>query len=952
MEQEKRFQSGVSDVPAGPPTIDLTASGLHSWVGEISRLNQAVTDRDRQIASLHQAIAARDEQIIALQQKVGVRDAKIIDLDRSLDSTRQELARLWEQQQAAVAEIGQLHQQLVSTRRELAMLEGSTSWRATRIFRQALSPYPRLRRNIKRALRLVWWIATYQLPQKLRARRRLLKDRELIAGSPLFDAAWYLAHYPDVAAAAWDPALHYALHGATERRDPGPKFDAGWYLDHNTDVKATGVNPLLHYLQQGSAEGRQIDVVRESASDPANPSLQTTRDYSAWVKLYDTLTADDAAAIRRHIPTLRETPLISVVMPVYDPEPRFLRKAIDSVIAQLYQHWELCIADDASPNPEISAILKEYARDNPRIKVTYRAQRGHISAASNSALELVTGALCRSNGLVMTAEAAATCSFTMVAVELNDHPDADIIYSDEDRIDEQGSRHHPHFKTDWNPELFYSYNLVNHLGVYRTSLVREIAGFREGLEGSQDYDLVLRLLPHTTAGRIRHIPYVLYHWRIGSSVRTFATENLSTAVKAAQRALADYFAGRGESAGIANGFLCFNRVIRPLPSPAPLVSLIVPTRDSLPVLRNCVDGLLHKTRYPNLELIIVDNESSEPATLDYLESLRKQERVRVLRIEGEFNHSLLNNRAVAEARGDFVGFINNDIEIIHPDWLEEMISQVAQPGVGAVGAKLYYANNSIQHGGVILGIGGLAGHSHRFFQRSDGGSAYRLQVVQNLSAVTAACMVVPKHVFNQVGGFDEVNLGVSYNDVDLCLRIREVGYSIVWTPYAELYHLEADLSRGYDRESRNVTRVTARERAYLRERWGDTLQVDPYYSPNLSLANEQFELAFPPRVVKPWPASAASPSSESADHQLSQPVDRWGGRGGSRKAVWNGEYIDRSSEYLDSSRLSIKCISFYLPQFHPIPENDLWWGKNFTEWKNVVRGTPQFVSHYPPRLPG
>jgi lipopolysaccharide biosynthesis protein/GT2 family glycosyltransferase/SAM-dependent methyltransferase len=946
MEQEKRFQSGVSDVPAGPPTIDLTASGLHSWVGEISRLNQAVTDRDRQIASLHQAIAARDEQIIALQQKVGVRDAKIIDLDRSLDSTRQELARLWEQQQAAVAEIGQLQQQLLSTRRQLAMLEGSTSWRATRIFRQALSPYPRLRRNIKRALRLVWWTATFQLPQKLRARRRLLKDRELIAGSPLFDAAWYLAHYPDVAAAAWDPALHYALHGATERRDPGPKFDAGWYLDHNTDVKATGVNPLLHYLQQGSAEGRQIDVVREPASDPANPSLQTTRDYSAWVKLYDTLTADDAAAIRRHIPTLRETPLISVVMPVYDPEPRFLRKAIDSVIAQLYQHWELCIADDASPNPEISAILKEYARDNPRIKVTYRAQRGHISAASNSALELVTGDFV---ALMDHDDELPPHALYMVAVELNDHPDADIIYSDEDRIDEQGSRHHPHFKTDWNPELFYSYNLVNHLGVYRTSLVREIAGFREGLEGSQDYDLVLRLLPHTTAGRIRHIPYVLYHWRIGSSVRTFATENLSTAVKAAQRALADYFAGRGESAGIANGFLCFNRVIRPLPSPAPLVSLIVPTRDSLPVLRNCVDGLLYKTRYPNLELIIVDNESSEPATLDYLESLRKQERVRVLRIEGEFNHSLLNNRAVAEARGDFVGFINNDIEIIHPDWLEEMISQVAQPGVGAVGAKLYYANNSIQHGGVILGIGGLAGHSHRFFQRSDGGSAYRLQVVQNLSAVTAACMVVPKHVFNQVGGFDEVNLGVSYNDVDLCLRIREVGYSIVWTPYAELYHLEA-ISRGYDQESRNVTRA-GRERAYLRERWGDTLQVDPYYSPNLSLANEQFELAFPPRVVKPWPASAASPSSESADHLLSPPVDA-SGRGGSRKAVWNGEYIDRSSEYLDSSRLSIKCISFYLPQFHPIPENDLWWGKNFTEWKNVVRGTPQFVSHYQPRLPG
>ena len=957
LQMEVLFQTALTGLPCEPWTMQSAWNGMRTFPYEVFSLTQELAAREQQIAGLNQTVVSRDEQIGSLNDQISGLNYKISrlneaarDRDVQLANLDQQLAATREQQRAdreqAAAQIDQLQREQSNLKLQLAMLQGSVSWKATGVLRAAFAPFPGLRRSLKRALRLAWWTVSLQLPRKLRARRGLLQDRELIASSTWFDAAWYLQHNPDVAAAGWDPALHYASCGATERRNPGPRFDAGWYLDHNTDVKAAGANPLLHYIRRGSAEGRQIQAVRAPESETAKAPAQTPGDYRSWVELYDTITDQDAISIRRHLATLGEKPRISVVMPVYNPEPRFLRKAIESVIAQLYPNWELCIADDASPNPEIRIILQEYARENSRIKVTYRPQRGHISAASNSALELVTGDFV---ALMDHDDELPPHALYMVAVELNHHPDADILYSDEDRIDAEGTRHHPHFKTDWNPELFYSYNLINHLGVYRTSRVREVAGFREGFEGSQDSDLALRILPHTTPGQVRHIPYVLYHWRIGAGVQTFATNNLSTAVKAAQRALRDYFAARGESVGIAHGFLCFNRVIRPLPNPAPSVSLIVPTRDRLDVLRNCIDGLLHKTRYPNLQVIIVDNQSSEPSTLDYLESLKEDARVRVLRIEGDFNHSLLNNRAVAEADGDIIGFVNNDIEIIHPDWLEEMIAQVGQPGVGAVGAKLYYADDTIQHAGVILGIGGYAGHSHRYVPRADEGFAYRLQVVQNLSAVTAACMVLPKHVFQQVGGFDEVNLGVSYNDVDLCLKIRQAGYDIVWTPFAELYHLEA-ASRGYDQEPKNAARA-ARERSYLQKRWGDLLQVDPYYSPNLSVKNEQFELAFPPRAVKPWPQVPSLVSSGSRDESMSLAANV-AGRGGSRKAAWNGDYVDRSSEYLDSSRLPIKCISFYLPQFHPIPENDLWWGKNFTEWKNVVRATPQFVGHYQPRLPG
>lgn len=572
-------------------------------------------------------------------------------------------------------------------------------------------------------------------------------------------------------------------------------------------------------------------------------------EYGAWVEAYDTLAPQDIAQLRKLGDRLPAKPVISVLMPVYNPRPKYLRKALDSVLAQTYPHWELCIADDASTNPEVRQVLQEYVEKDKRIKVVFREVNGHISAASNSALEVVTGEFV---ALMDHDDAIPPHALYLVAEEINQHPDVDLIYTDEDKVDEDDRRHDPHFKTDWNKELFYSQNFVAHMGVYRTSIVRKIEGFRVGFEGSQDYDFVLRFLLHTTADHIRHIPHVLYHWRIFPGVTSFSTDNPDASVDTARRALVEYFEQVEPTSEVVpvSQFPGWWRIKRQPPAVLPRVSLIVPTRDRLNVLQVAVEGLLRETDYPDLEVIIVDNDSEEPATLAFFDSIKKDSRVKVLRVSGAFNFSALNNRAAEVATGSILGFINNDIEVIHRDWLTELVTQVSQANVGAAGAKLYYANDTIQHAGVVMGLYGVAAHGHRHFPRNTIGYFGRPMLVQNTSAVTAACMLVPKAVFEEVGGYDEVNLTVGYNDVDLCLKIRAAGYDIVFTPYAELYHLES-VSRGENLTAAQIER-DAKERAYMLSRWSAEIAHDPFYSPNLANTSEDYSLAFPPRALKSW----------------------------------------------------------------------------------------------------
>jgi GT2 family glycosyltransferase len=576
--------------------------------------------------------------------------------------------------------------------------------------------------------------------------------------------------------------------------------------------------------------------------------------YQDWVTLFDTLADDDVAAIRAHIAAMTAPPLISVLMPVYNPDPVHLAAALDSVLGQIYPHWELCIADDASTDPAVQRLLADYAGRDRRIRLVTRPVNGHISAASNSALELATGEF---TALLDHDDLLPAHALYRVAAELELHGETDLIYSDEDKIDDDGRRHEPHFKSDWNPELFLSQNMISHLGVYRTELMRRAGGFRLGFEGSQDWDLALRVAELGTPARIRHIPHILYHWRVYRTSGSFSTDHAAKAAEAGRRAVAEHLERTGQGGTVVPGLAGYNRVRRELPDPAPQVSLIVPTRDRVELLRNCIDGLLHRTDYPDLEILIVDNASVEPATLAFFDTLAAEPRVRILRQDGPFNFSALNNHAVTQATGSLIGFINNDIEVIEPGWLAEMVSHAARPGVGAVGAKLLYADGKIQHAGVILGVLGVAGHTHKGFNRHDYGYFARLQLCQNLSCVTAACMVMPKALFERLGGFDARNLAIAFNDVDLCIRIRQEGHQVIWTPYAELFHLES-ASRGSDLTPENRDRFAA-EVKYMLDRWGDVLRSDPYYNPNLSLDATDFSLAGTPRVTRPWQAFSGTP---------------------------------------------------------------------------------------------
>jgi GT2 family glycosyltransferase len=599
--------------------------------------------------------------------------------------------------------------------------------------------------------------------------------------------------------------------------------------------------PILHprTVREGFRYARKHGV--RAALSRVVQRLSRNLPYESWVARYDTLRNRDRRAIREHLASLRYTPEIAVLLRLDEAGP-FLRESIESVIAQLYPHWRLCITTGAGVDAETRAWLDELARADARILVCDSAPRFLKNGAAT--IELASADFLAVLG---ADDVLPPHALYMMAVALNEHPDADILYSDEDKIEVDGKRRDPFFKPDWSPALFHSQNIASHLAVFRVALVRELGGFREEFGVAQDYDLALRMSARTTEDRIQHLPYILYHARLAQR------QARPSAAEAARRALGDHLVVVDDAADIVPGGAAGTwRVKRPLPHPAPLVSLIVPTRDRVELLRSCVDGLLYRTRYPNLEIIIVDNESCEPATFAYFDELRSESRVRVLRVEGAFNFSALNNRAAGIANGELLGFINNDIEVIEPDWLEEMVSQALQPRVGAVGAKLYYSDDTIQHAGVVLGLGGVAGHSHRYFPRDAAGYCGRLHQVHDVSCVTAACMLVWKRVFDEVGGLDEVNLQVALNDVDFCIKIREAGHRLIWTPYAELYHHES-ASRGSDLVSANLPRFS-REMAYMKKRWAGVLQHDPFYSPNLSLDDEYFALAFPPRIGKPWDA--------------------------------------------------------------------------------------------------
>ncbi len=558
---------------------------------------------------------------------------------------------------------------------------------------------------------------------------------------------------------------------------------------------------------------------------------------------------DDPAAVRRFLASLPDRPLVSVVMPVHDPSDADLCRALDSVLRQLYPDWELCVVDDYSTRPSVPEVLVRYAAQDPRVRVERRAVNGGIAAATNDALDRVSGEYV---AFLDHDDELAPHALAAVAAALAEDGPVDLLYSDEDKIDQDGHRYEPYFKPDFNPELLLAQNYFNHLTVARTALVRDVGGLRAGFDGAQDHDLVLRLVRASVPERIRHVPHVLYHWRQYAGGHSFSRDQAARAAAAGRRAVQEHLDDSAARATVVPHpqVPLWHGVDWRAPEPLPAVTAVIPTRDRVGLLRDCVDGLLHRTDYPDLRVLVVDNDSSEPATLAYLEELEQHPDVRILRQPGSFNYSALNNRAVENVETPLVLLLNNDIVVREPDWLRRMVSLQQRPGTAIVGAKLLYGDGSVQHAGVVLGIGGVAGHAHKYASGSSTGYFGRLVITQEVSAVTGACLLISSRTYREVGGLDEVNLKIAFNDVDFCLRVREAGHRIMWCAEAELYHLES-VSRGAESTPEKVQRFNA-EIDHMKRRWGAVLQEDPAYNPNLTDVHEDYSLAFPPRRQLPW----------------------------------------------------------------------------------------------------
>jgi GT2 family glycosyltransferase len=520
------------------------------------------------------------------------------------------------------------------------------------------------------------------------------------------------------------------------------------------------------------------------------------------------------------------TPTVSVVVPVYNPPAEFLEAMAQSVFAQTYPSWELCLAD-ASSAAHVRPTLERLARTDTRVRVRFLEANQGIAGNSNAAMEMATGQYV---ALLDHDDTLAPFALHEVVREINDHPDAEFLYSDEDKIDQQGARVEPNFKPDWSPETLRSRNYICHLTVLKTELVRRIGGFRTGFDGAQDYDLVLRASEQ--AKRVVHIPQVLYHWRMHDQSTAARLDSKEYAYESGRKAVAEHLERERVPAAVRHGPIKGTyQVTYHLPR-QPLVSVIIPNRDHVEVLQNCLKSLAESS-YANYEVVLVENGSRRPETFAYYEECQKQPNFRLLTWEKPFNYAAVNNFAANHAEGELLLFLNNDVEAINSDWLERMVKLAVQPAIGAVGAKLYYGDDTIQHAGIVIGMGGIAGHSHMLFPRDAPGYMQRLLFTQNVAAVTGACLLMRREVFEAVGGFDE-GFVLAFNDVDLCLQVLAKGYRIVWTPEAELYHLESK-TRGPEDTPEKQERFQ-REYELFRGKWADYLRSgDPYYSPHFRL---------------------------------------------------------------------------------------------------------------------
>lgn len=514
-------------------------------------------------------------------------------------------------------------------------------------------------------------------------------------------------------------------------------------------------------------------------------------------------------------------PKYSIIIPVYNAPRKLLKECLESVLNQSYDNFEICIADDHSDLEETINILKEYEK-NDKIKIVWRERNGMISKASNSAIDIATGDYIV---LVDNDDVVESDALYLFTDALNNDKTIDMIYSDEDKLDYNGKRMEPHFKPDYSPDTFKCLNYICHLTCIRKSIVDKLGGFRNRYDGSQDYDLFLRVEDVTK--NIYHIPVVLYHWRQTKSSTAGYLGNKSYAYLAGKNALIDTFKRRKISAEVIDNPKVSTYLVK-YKHNNPKVSIIIPTRDKAKITKKCLESLYNKTKYLNYEIIVVDNNSSEEETFKMFEEYKNEyDNFKVLRLECPFNYSYLNNEAVKVAKGEYILFLNNDVEIIDSDWLDWMVGYASQEHVGCVGIKLLYSDKKVQHAGVVLGYGGVAGHIFVPYDYNDVGLFGRLAMPYNYTAVTAACMLIKKDKFLKTKGFDE-NLTVALNDVDLCLQVLEKKYYNVCLSNIEMYHYESK-SRGYEVTKEKQDRFK-NETEYMKKKWKNIIEEDKYFS--------------------------------------------------------------------------------------------------------------------------
>ncbi len=561
-------------------------------------------------------------------------------------------------------------------------------------------------------------------------------------------------------------------------------------------------------------------------------------DYGEWCRRHEPA---DPTAFAARVAALPARPLMSVLLPVYDPPVALLEATLASVRAQAYPDWELVAIDDASTDAGVQACLARAAAADARIRVARRAGNGGIARATNDALAAARGAWCAfldhddtlaPDALLCMAEAAAA------------RPDAQALFCDEDKLDERGVRTRPFFKPAWDGEWLRTTNCVLHFLVVRTEMLRALGGVAEGIDGAQDWDLVLRLEEAAGRARIVRVPRVLYHWRELPGSTAAAAFEKPRLVAAQRRVLEATLARRGERAAVAHGADGW-RIAWALPSPPPRVSIVIPTRDRCELLSACVESIRARTTYADRELVIVDNGSTEPAARDYLDRLARDGDARVVAWAQPFNYAALCNLGVREARGTMIALLNNDVEVVTPGWLDELVALAARPGIGLAGATLYYPDGTLQHAGVVRGLNGVGDRPWIGTRRGFAGPYGRARAVREVGAMITACAVIARDRYVEVGGMDE-SLAVSCNDLDLCLRLARAGYRNVITPFAELVHHES-ASRGYADDPANA-RTNADEEARFAARWPREVTDDPLYNPNLALRGAAYALAWPPRT--------------------------------------------------------------------------------------------------------